>query len=296
MSAIALAGPPSFDRGEVSRWGVSFALVLGLHAAALAAVVAYRTVSIEPGESLPAVMIDMAPPPAAPTVAPAEAPPQEAVLEAAMPEPVLDAPPDVPEPDVTPPEPVVTAEVPPLEPLPEVPPIEQIVPPTPVVKETAAVALPSPPPKAAPKPKKVVEKKVEPKKPPKPVQARRAEQRQEARRPPAQEAGAQTTASIASSSSGSSAASRSSWQGSLVSHLRRHLQPQSGQTGSASVRFSVDRSGRVLSTSLVGSAGAPALDSEAIAVFRRAQPLPAPPADVPGGSFTFTIPIRFTTR
>ncbi len=294
MSAIALGGP-SYDRGEVSRWGVSFALVLGMHVAALGAVAAYKAVSVEPGEALPAVMIDMAPPPAAPTLAPSTAPPQEAVPEAATPEPVMDAPPDVPEPDVTPPEPVVTAEVPPLEPLPQVPPVEDIVPPTPVVKETAAVALPPPPPKAAP-PVKKVEKKPDVKKPPKPVQARRADERREAKRPPAQESGAQTTASIPSTSSGSSAASRSSWQGALVSHLRRHLQPQSGQTGSASVRFSVDRGGRVLSTSLVGSAGSPALDSEAVAVFRRAQPLPAPPADVQGGSFTFTIPIRFTTR
>ncbi|NNM74368.1 TonB family protein [Enterovirga aerilata] len=295
MSAIALSGPGDFDGGEVSRWAVSFAVVLGLHAAAFTAIVAYRSATIEPGEALPAVMIDMAPPPAAPTLAPSEAPPQEAVPEAAMPEPVLDAPPDVPEPDVAPPEPVLTAEVPPLEPLPEVPPVEELIPPTPIVRETAAVALP-PPPKAAPKPKKVVEKKPEAKKPPKPVQARRAEQRQEARRPPQQQSGAQTTASIASNSSGSSAASRASWQGALVSHLRRHLRPQPGQTGAASVRFSVDRGGRVLSTSLVGSAGSPALDAEAIAVFRRAQPLPAPPAEVPGASFTFTVPIRFTVR
>ncbi|MGA0596219.1 TonB family protein [Enterovirga sp. CN4-39] len=295
MSALALSGPPDFDRGEVSRWTASFALVLGLHAAAIGAAVAYKTVSLEPGEALPAVMIDMAPPPSAPTVAPNDAPPQEAVPEAAIPDPVLDAPPDVPEPDVQPPEPIVTADVPPLEPVPQVPPIDQILTPPPVVKETAAVALP-PPPQAAPKPKKVVEKKPETKKPPKPVQARRAEQRQEARRPPQQQSGAQTTASIASNSSGSSAASRSSWQGALVSHLRRHLRPQPGQTGSASVRFSVDRGGRVLSASLAGSAGSPALDAEAVAVFRRAQPLPAPPAEVPGSTFTFTIPIRFTVR
>jgi protein TonB len=294
VSTIAVSTRHS-DRRDASIWGVSFALVLGMHVAALGAVAAYKAVSVEPGEALPAVMIDMAPPPAAPTLAPATAPPQEAVPEAAMPEPVMDAPPDVPEPEVVPPEPVVTAAVPPLEPLPEVPPVDEIMPPTPVVKETAAVALPPPPPKAAP-PVKTVQPKVVVKKPPKPVQAKRADERQEAKRPPAREAGAQTTASIPSTSSGSSAASRSSWQGALVSHLRRHLQPQGGQTGSASVRFSVDRGGRVLSASLVGSAGSPALDSEAVAVFRRAQPLPTPPADVAGGSFTFTIPIRFTTR
>jgi len=292
VSAIALAAP-ELDRGEVSRWGASFAIILGLHAAALTAIVAYRSVTIEPGEALPAVMIDMAPPPAAPTVAPADTPPQEAAPEAAIPDPVVDAPPDVPEPDVTPPEPVVTAEVPPLEPLPEVPPVEQIVPPTSVVKETAAVALP-PPPKPAPQPKKVVEKKVEVKKPPKPVQARRSEQRQEGRRPPAQEAGAQPTASIASNSSGASAAARSSWQGAIVAALNRAKRPQP-ESGTASGRFSIDRGGRVMSASLAGSTGIPNLDGEAVALVRRAN-LPAAPAEVPGGSFTFTVPIRFTVR
>jgi protein TonB len=62
------------------------------------------------------------------------------------------------------------------------------------------------------------------------------------------------------------------------------------------VRFAVDRSGRVLSASLAGSAGVPALDQEALAVFRRAEPLPPTPPDVPGASFTFTIPIRFLAR
>jgi protein TonB len=62
------------------------------------------------------------------------------------------------------------------------------------------------------------------------------------------------------------------------------------------VRFAVDRSGRVLSASLAGSAGIPALDQEALAVFRRAEPLPPAPADVTGATFTFTIPIRFLAR
>lgn len=292
MSVVALGGPEA-DGRDLSRWGACFAAVLGAHALLLAGMLAYRTVAAEPGEALPAVMIDMAPPPAAPAAAPSEMP-SEAVPEAAMPDPVLDAPPDVPEPDVVTPTPVVTAEIKPLEPLPDVLPDPALKPP-PVVVERATVALPPPPPKAAPPPPKTVVEKVVVKKPPKPVQAKRAE-RQDARRPPAQDAGAQTTASIATQSSGSSAASRSSWQGALVSHLRRNLRPQGGETGSASVRFSVDRGGRVLGTSLVGSAGSSLLDAEAVAVFRRAQPLPAAPSDVAGSTFTFTIPIRFTTR
>lgn len=289
MSALALHGLDVEPR-DIPRWAASFALILAAHLAAGAFVLTHRIAPAESGEALPAVMVDMAPPPAAPTAAPSETPPSETAPEAAIPDPVVDAPPDVPEPDVTPPTPAVVAEIPPLQPLPDLPPDPALRPP-PVVQETAAVALP-PPPKPVPAPKPV-EKKVEAK-PPKPVQAKRAE-RQEARRPPAQEAGAQTTASITSASSGSSAASRSSWQGALVAALRRSLQPQGGQTGSASVRFSLDRNGRILSTALVSSAGSPALDSEAIAVFRRAS-LPGAPPEVTGATFTFTIPIRFTTR
>ncbi|MDB5512262.1 MAG: hypothetical protein JWR08_1745, partial [Enterovirga sp.] len=272
MSGVALGGGPSaplFDGREASRWGLSFAVVLGLHGAAVLGAMAYRSAALEPGEALPAVMIDLAPPPAAPTAAPNDQPPSEAVPEAALPDPVLDAPPDVPEPDVTPPEPTVLAEVPPLDPVPEVPFDETLVRP-PVVKETAAVALP-PPPKPQPKPKPK-EKVVERKKPPKPAQARQAD-RQEAKRPPATEAGARTTSAIPSASSGSAAASRASWQGALVSHLRRLLYPLGGESGSASVRLSVDRCGRVLGAFLVSSGGAGDLDAEALAVFRRAQPL-----------------------
>lgn len=295
-AALALpadAGWSGGPRGDTTRWLASFAAVLGLHVLAVALVVGYRSVAVEPGEALPAVMIDMAPPPSAPVTEPSQTPPSENIPEAAVPDPVLDAPPDIPEPDITPPEPVVTADIPPPEPLPDVPPLDETLKPPPVVQAKAEVALP-PPPKPAPKPKPQPKKVVE-RKPPKPVAAKQAEQQLE-RRPPAQLSGAQTTSSIPSVSTGSSAASRSSWQGALVAHLRRNLRAQPGQTGSASVRFSVDRGGRVLSTSLVGSAGHPDLDAEAIAVFRRAQPLPAPPPDVPGGPFTFTIPVRFTTR
>lgn len=297
MSAVALRPEPDGARRDLFRWSVSFAVVLGLHILALGLLAAYRSLTSEVGEALPAVMIDMAIPPSAPNAAPAETPPAEEVPEAAIPDPVVDAPPDIPEIDVPPPEPepIVTADVPPPEPLPDVPPLEETLKPPPV-QARAEVSLPPPQPKPKPRPvpprpkEKVVERK-----PPKPAQARRAE-RQVVERPPQAAAGARTTSSITSQSSGSSAASRSSWQGALVAHLRRNLRSQGGETGSASVRFTMDRGGRVLSASLVGSAGKPALDAEAVAVVRRSQPLPAPPSDVPGGPFTFTIPVRFTAR
>ena len=292
MSGAALGGTAP-DGGEVWRWGLSFAAVLGLHALVFAGLASQRGVPVEPGEALPAVMIDMAPP-SQPPAAPSSAPPSEAATEAALPDPVLEAPPEVPEPDLAPP-PETAALEPPDITRPEPPPI--------TLRESAAVPLPPPPAEPAPAPPKPVVKRAEVKPAPKraearqrpePVQARRGE-RQKAGNRPAQGAGA-TTAAIASASSGTAAASRASWQGALVAHLKRNLRPQGDQTGVASVRFAVDRGGRVLSASLAASAGSPALDSEAVAVFRRAQPLPAPPPDVPGASFTFTVPIRFSTR
>jgi len=69
-----------------------------------------------------------------------------------------------------------------------------------------------------------------------------------------------------------------------------------GVSGTATVAFSVDRSGRVMGARLAGSSGSPALDQEAVATVQRANPLPAPPADVPGSHFSFTIPLHFSVE
>jgi periplasmic protein TonB len=296
VSAVALNtagfGPHGIgpDRSAPARWCSAFVLVLGIHAAGLAVLLATRVITVEPSESLPAVMVDLAPPPSAPSVAEAVSPPSEAVPEMTLPDPVIDAALDTPVPVTTPPElqAVEMAEPPPPEPTPTPP--EEAIKPTPKEQVAAAVALPPPPPKAAPKPKP--KEKVVDRRPPKPVQAKRGE-RQDERRPPSEAAGAPTQSS-ASASSGSSAASRSSWQSAIVAALNRAKRPQS-ETGLASVRFSVDRSGRVLSASLAGSTGAAVLDGEAVSLVRRAS-LPSAPADVNGSTFTFTVPIRFTSR
>lgn len=291
----AASGVDGTGTRDIARWGLCFALIVALHAAVLAGLVAARNLSTDQGEALPAVMVDMAPLPAAPTLAAAELPPAEASPEAAMPDAVPDKQPD-PEPQVPPPEtpqPAMTADVPPPpEPLPDVPKRDAPTPPPPIVAQEAEVALPPPTLKPKPAPPKPKERVVERKRP-KPVRAKRAE-RQEAERPPAQAATARDAATVASLSSGASAASRSSWQGALVAALNRAKRPQS-DTGAASVRFSIDRGGRILSASLAGSAGVGSLDQEAVALVRRAS-LPPAPSDVPGATFTFTIPIRFTTR
>lgn len=301
-AASSTLGPeaPQDDR-DLLRWGACFAAVLAIHVGAAVAVMTYRSQApIQPSELPAVVMIDMAPPTAAPS-APSESIPNEAQPEAAAPDPTPDPVPDVPTPEPIPePEPqtVTAQEPPPLEPVvPDPPKVEEVIPPTPV-QEKAAVALPPPPPKVQPKPKPVPKPKpkVVEHKPPKPVQATRRAERQEARRPPAEASGAQTTASLPSASNGSSAASRASWQSQLVAYLQRNLRypPGSRGGGSAAISFSLNRQGRVLSASLVRSSGTPELDQAALSLFHGG--LPPPPPDVSGNSFSFTIPIRFNMR
>jgi protein TonB len=62
------------------------------------------------------------------------------------------------------------------------------------------------------------------------------------------------------------------------------------------VRFRMDRSGKVLSYSLVRSSGFDALDKEALAMIERAQPLPALPPEIPGDAKEIVLPAQFLMR
>jgi len=64
----------------------------------------------------------------------------------------------------------------------------------------------------------------------------------------------------------------------------------------AQVFFSLDRKGRVIDSRISRSSGASALDEEALALLRRAQPFPAPPRELPGDRVDLTVPIRFNLR
>ena len=80
-----------------------------------------------------------------------------------------------------------------------------------------------------------------------------------------------------------------------MAHLNRHKRfPPGGGRGTASVAFSIDRAGRVLSARLVRSSGDATLDQEAVALARRASPVPPPPPNVGnGGNVLLAVPIRF---
>ncbi len=66
-----------------------------------------------------------------------------------------------------------------------------------------------------------------------------------------------------------------------------------GEHGVAQVFFTLDRQGRVLESRVLQSSGAAALDAEALALLQRAQPFPAPPAELRGERVNVTVPIRF---
>jgi len=57
--------------------------------------------------------------------------------------------------------------------------------------------------------------------------------------------------------------------------------------------FRIDRRGHLLTSRIVQSSGSAALDEETLALAKRAQPFPAPPADVGDDQLSFLVPIRY---
>jgi periplasmic protein TonB len=98
-----------------------------------------------------------------------------------------------------------------------------------------------------------------------------------------------------------SVAQVASWHRQIAMQIERHkAYPATArarhQTGIAQLAFAIDRRGMVLASRIIRSSGSAALDQETIATVRRAQPFPAPPPNMAGERFDFTIPIRFNIR
>lgn len=93
-----------------------------------------------------------------------------------------------------------------------------------------------------------------------------------------------------------SSAASAKWQKALVAHLARYKRyPEQGNTPEAvvSVAFTIDRKGNVVSSRIEKSSGSDVLDADALAMIKRAAPLPAPPAEVAADDLTLVLPIRF---
>lgn len=268
----------------VLRWSLAILVVAGGHGAAGWTIANWQRAEAAMGTPPAAVMIELAPLAVAPEAPPQEVAPGPETVEAQpepepQPEPVIEKP---PEPEPPPPEPVV-------EPEPEIK-----IPELPKLPDAAAVLAPPPPPKPRPK---VVERKPPPKKA---VERRKPinQDKPPAERTSAPTAQAQAAPTAAAPSQGASSASSvspASWRGSLLAHLNRYKRfPGGASPGIVQVSFSIDRSGRVLSARLIRGSGDAALDEEAVAMVRRASPVPAPPAGLGGSTIALAVPVKFS--
>ncbi|MFO1102895.1 MAG: TonB family protein [Methylocystis sp.] len=86
------------------------------------------------------------------------------------------------------------------------------------------------------------------------------------------------------------------WQKALLSHLNRHKRYPAGggrRSAEASVSFTLDRHGHVVSCNIKRSAGHPAFDDAALAMMKRADPVPPPPPVIADEGLTFEVPVQF---
>jgi protein TonB len=91
------------------------------------------------------------------------------------------------------------------------------------------------------------------------------------------------------------------WESALAAHLERFKRyPQEararGDQGTATVAFTIDHEGRLVSSRIVQSSGSAMLDEETLAMLARAQPLPKPPDNVLDSELSFIVPVRFNIR
>jgi protein TonB len=83
--------------------------------------------------------------------------------------------------------------------------------------------------------------------------------------------------------------------------LERHkVYPLSARTrgaeGTVILRFALRRDGTVASWDIQRGSGHEDIDQAVAQMIRRASPLPAPPAELPGDPVSLVIPVRFTLR
>ena len=265
---VAADGFDRPDSAGVFRWTSCLLVVLALHAG-LMLVLMLRQVQIEPAGAPPAmVTIDLpplsapapptpvAPPPPEPQTQPSPLEPQTQSLPLPEPEVPKLAPSPVPHPAVALPAPQ------PPKPKPKVRRVEQVALPPPRQEP----ATPAPPPAAT------------------------------ASLPPSAAPG-----SGAQASASSAPAARASWQAQLVAWIEKYkryprVAQEQRQQGVVYLRFAMDRHGRVTSSQINKSSGFELLDDEVLDLIQRAQPLPAPPPEVPGDQISLVVPVAFSLR
>ncbi len=274
----------------VLRWGLAAAVVLAVHGVGAWAALEWHPADAMPNGSPPAVMIDLAPVAVAPEAPPQDIAPGPQMVEAQP----VESPDTVDpvEPDTTPVQPMAQAEE--VSPEPVEPEVK--VPALPEKDNAEAVLAQMPTPAHKPQVKQKSSPKKHEAERKKPINPDKPPQKQTSAPPTAKADRADTAAAPASGASNAPSVSPATWKGLVSARLNRYKRYPSSASGhgTASVAFTMDRSGRVLSARLIVSSGDPALDAEAVSLPKRASPLPAPPPGMAGGnSIPLTVPVRF---
>lgn len=206
------------------------------------------------------------------------------------------------EPEPVEPTPVEPTEVTPqeIEPVqPMEPVVEEMVPETlPEVLPEVALALPAPRPETIePLPEPKPKPRAKPVRKPPPAAKKPAPPPSVTRKVAAQEA-PKAAAPRPVEGGASNGVSPARWQSRVNAHLNRFKRYPGGENtqGTASVRFTIDASGRVLAVSLSRSSGNGTLDQAALDMVRRASPVPAPPPAIAKSSMSLNVPVRFSRR
>ncbi len=298
MTMIGLSDPdarPSHTLSRLTalRWTAAAAMVIAVHGAGVWAALRWHPSESASDAAPPAVEFDLAPLAVAPPAPPQDVAPGPQQTEA-EPEPTPDTPTPIEDakPDPTPPDPVQVAEDVKPDTVPPAPAPTEKIPDLPKKDEAEAVLSP-------PLPKPKVQKKPTPKvhevERNKPVRLDKKRIRETTAPPSTEARHADLAAAPSAGSSFAPSISPATWKSELMAHLNRYKRYPSGAAGygTASIAFTISRSGQVLSARLIGSSGDHALDAEAVSLPQRATPLPAPPPNIGGGVITLTVPIRF---
>jgi protein TonB len=274
------------DIVDLRRWAISGVVVVAAYGGIATAMVAWHD-PIEPAEPSAAIVIEFAPVLAGPTMQQTELPPgPEMVMSDASPNKPTESLEEKPEEKI---EQKVEAK------------LEQKV-----EEKVETKPVEEPPPEVAPAPNPEVAVT-----PPPPQEVKQETPQRQEPRPPAPATTApqlvpeQTAALPAAPMQGQLNPNISNavptWKTQIVALLERNKRyPETSQSrreqGVAQVFFSIDRQGRVIDSRVVRSSGAAALDEEALALLRRAQPFPKPPAELGGEHVDLTVPIRFNLK
>ena len=244
------------DRSDLRRWMLSGLAVLCVYAGVTATLATWRypddTVAAEPSG---AIVVDLAPLPAAPSTTPTDiAPGPEQVMSEAQP---------VAKPEVTPPD--ETPELPPA-PNPDAAVALQAKPQPEVTPQQQAAAATTSAPQAVPE--RIAPVAVAP------------------------------TQGVPNAKNSEAVVT---WRTKVLALIEKNKRyPEAARSrreqGTAQVSFALDRKGMVSNARVIQSSGSNALDEEAVALLKRAEPFPAPPATFPGEFVVVRQPIRFTVK